>query len=555
MTLKNWVFLFCLLFCQFVLAQNDSIQKLKEVIITDLLLKKFSDSHVVLKLNDSVIRRNQSSLTSVLNYNSQIYFKENGFGMVSSPSFRGTTAQQTAVIWNGININSQLNGQTDFNTISPRNFDSVDVRAGGGSTIYGSSAIGGTIHLNNSVAFKKLFKNSFFVTYGSFNSLDINYNTKFSTQKFTVDFSFARNSSDNNYPILETDLKNTNGEFQNSSYNINLGLNINKNNKIFYFGQVFDSSRNLSGTLSSISNARYLDFNTRNLLEWSSNFSRFTSRLKVAFLTEQYKYFEDKSFTGFSFGKCESVIIREDFNFQFNKKIAFDVVLDFTQNKGSGSDIFENTRQVGAIVFLVKHQILEKLQYQASTRKEITNNYNSPLLYSFGAKYDFTKKYAVRANVSKNFRIPTFNDLYWQGLGNSNLNPETAFQYEIGQDFKHNDFSFSTTLFSIAINEMIQWAPGANGLWRPNNVRNVNSKGFEFSSNYAVKICTTTISINCLYARTISVDDDLQTQLVYVPKNKFTASTSLSYKKVNANFQYLYNGQVYTSSDNMSVIE
>jgi len=148
MTLRKLVLFFVLICCQYALAQDSIAIKLQEVSISDLQLKKHSESQSVLKLSDSIIKNNKPSLTSLLNYNSLIYFKENGLGMVSSASFRGTTAQQTAVIWNGININSQLNGQTDFNTISTRNFNSISVRSGGGSAIYGSSAIGGSIHLN-----------------------------------------------------------------------------------------------------------------------------------------------------------------------------------------------------------------------------------------------------------------------------------------------------------------------------------------------------------------------------------------------------------------------
>jgi iron complex outermembrane receptor protein len=104
-----------------------------------------------------------------------VYFKENGNGMVSSPSFRGTTAQQTAVIWNGININSQLNGQTDFNTLTSRDFNSIVVRSGGGSVIYGSGAIGGTIHLNNEFSFKDKFENQLRLDFGSFSTYSANY--------------------------------------------------------------------------------------------------------------------------------------------------------------------------------------------------------------------------------------------------------------------------------------------------------------------------------------------------------------------------------------------
>ena len=60
---------------------------------------------------------NQVSFTELLRQNTSLYFKEQGAGMTSSVSFRGTNASQTAVLWNGININSQTTGQTDFNNV------------------------------------------------------------------------------------------------------------------------------------------------------------------------------------------------------------------------------------------------------------------------------------------------------------------------------------------------------------------------------------------------------------------------------------------------------
>src|SRR5690606_11676443 len=108
-----------------VQAQLDSIQKLDEVILSDVKLKRYASGFKVTVLKDSVLTKSPWSLTDLLRYNSNIYFKENGYGMVSSPSFRGTNASQTAVVWNGLNINSQLNGQVDFNTINTSNYNSV----------------------------------------------------------------------------------------------------------------------------------------------------------------------------------------------------------------------------------------------------------------------------------------------------------------------------------------------------------------------------------------------------------------------------------------------
>ena len=210
MATKKFLLFSILLLSQMILAQSKPAIPLNEVIVSDSQLKNFSSSQSVLKLTDSIISKNQSSLTSLLNYNTVIYFKENGLGMVSSPSFRGTTAQQTAVVWNGININSQLLGQTDFNTISTRSYNSIDVKAGGGSVVYGSGAIGGTIHLNNDLKFANTFKNNLEIFYGDFNTLSAVYGITAATNKWSTNASFTRNSSNNDFKFIGEEGKNTN---------------------------------------------------------------------------------------------------------------------------------------------------------------------------------------------------------------------------------------------------------------------------------------------------------------------------------------------------------
>ena len=73
-------FCFCLLASQLIFAQNDSITRLKEVVIADAKLRKFSTSQTILSLNDSILSKNSALLTNLLNYNSVLYFKEYGRG-------------------------------------------------------------------------------------------------------------------------------------------------------------------------------------------------------------------------------------------------------------------------------------------------------------------------------------------------------------------------------------------------------------------------------------------------------------------------------------------
>ncbi len=550
MTIKKTLYFFTLLVCQIIFAQNDSITILENVVVSDNQLKKFSNSQSVLKINDSIIHKNQASLTSLLNFNSLIYFKENGLGMVSSPSFRGTTAQQTAVIWNGININSQLNGQTDFNLISTKNFENIAVRSGGGSVIYGSSAIGGSVHLNNELNFKNLFQNEIQTSFGSFSTYGLTYKMQFSTQKLSSNFSFSRNSSKNDYPYLNYDLKNQNGEFYNNSFSFNFGYKWNNFNFIKTYNQVFDSNRNLSGTLAADSKSNYQDFTTKNLVEWISFQNKFTSTLKIAFLYENYKYFENKNSELFSFGKSESFILRYDINYKLNSKITLNSIIDLTQSKGYGSDIEENKRKVFSGLLLLKHQVFVNFLYELGIRKETTSNYQSPILFSFGTNYAPYTFYKIKANVSRNYRVPTFNDLYWQGLGNSNLKPESSFQVEIGNEISYNSCNFSITAYQIKLTDMIQWSPNSSGIWTPKNIKNVTSKGIETNFNFDKKYKNHHIVLNLNYGYTVSKDENENLQLIYVPLHKATFSSSYCFKKIGLFYQFLFNGKVFTSSDN-----
>lgn len=555
MTFKKLYLVSILIVCQFALAQNDSIRTLEVVEISDLQLKNYSNSQSVQKLNDSIINKNQSSLTSLLNYNSVIYFKENGLGMVSSPSFRGTSAQQTAVIWNGININSQLNGQTDFNTLTTRNFDNITVRAGGGSSIYGSSAIGGSIHLNNNLSFRNHFDNELRLNYGSFNTFGGNYKIDVSDGKFAVQASISRNSSDNDYDYLDTDKKNENGQFYNTSIDVVAGYKLNESNIFKIYSQIFDSERHFSGSLGAVSRSKYQDLNSRNMLEWIGLYSKFTSKLKVAFISENYKYFEDAKADFFTHGKAETAIAKYDLAFNLTKTISLNSILEYNQTKGFGSDIQESTREIGSGTLLFKHSVSDKFLYELTVRKELTNNYKSPVLFSFGTNYKVAPFYTMKLNGSRNFRIPTFNDLYWQGSGNPDLNPESSYQAEFGNEFAFGNLTFTATGYYIKIKDMLRWSPGNGGNWSPNNVAKVETYGAEAYLDWKKKLGKNKLDFNASYAYTISKDEKLQKQLIYVPYHKMTSSVSYSFENFTTYYQYLFNGEVFTSSDNAYTLD
>lgn len=556
MTLKKR-FAFCLLLlCQVIWAQNDSINKLKEVVVSDANLKKYSNSQSVLKLNDSVINKNEALLTDLLNFNSTIYFKEYGRGMVSTVAFRGTTASQTAVIWNGININSQMNGSTDFNTISGSDYNSVSVKAGGGSVIYGSGAIGGTVHLNNDLAFYNRFETNLKLDYGSFNTIGINYKTNISNKKWSAQIGFSKNSSTNDYKYLN--LYNWKGEQrwnQNGQYDIitmsaNVGYKFDAKNSLKLYSQTSNTDRNTSLVSESETKTRYINGFSRNLLEYDGDFGKFTTNLKAAYIFENYQYYPDNSLNFFTYGKTESLITKADLGYQISKSTQIEAIIDYNRTKGYGSGFGDHVREISSAALLVKQDLSVEWKNEFGIRKEFTDNYESPLLFSLGSSYQFGKLYNLKLNLSRNFRIPTFNDLYWETGGNPDLKPESSYQAEIGNVFTFKNISLTQTFYYMKIKDLLQWIPGSNGIWSPQNTDKVNSYGAETLLSWKKQFGKNNFAANATYAYTASKNEDTKKQLFYVPLNKATASVSYSRNRISAYYQFMFNGFVYTTENN-----
>lgn len=537
-------------------SQNDSITNyLDAVVLPDVYHKEKSLGYKQDILSDSVINANPENYTTLLRYNSTIYFKENGFGMVSSPSFRGTNASHTATIWNGININSQLNGQTDFNALNANVFDEVVVRTGGGSIKYGSGAIGGTVHLNNVLSYRDHFDNQAITSFGSFNTIRTAYKMSYGEEDFAANFSIAFNDSDNDYRYLGTSRTNENGSFHNISPNVALSYRLNESSELSGYATYFNGERFLSGTIAASSNDKYFDESSRNLIVYNYKKNQWNTAIKAAVLYERYKYFDDADADTFSFGKAITFLSNADIEYKVNNKLSIQSVSEFTQVNGNGTSIEDEGRNQFSNAFIFSHKPSSKFGYQLKIRKDFNSDFESPFIYALGTAYDVSEKYRLRLNASKNFRIPTFNDLFWDGLGNPDLKPETSYQIEIGNTIYWNGLSLDLSGFYIDSNDLIKWLPQPSGAWRPVNVANVKNYGVEAELVMSKKVKKHFFELKSKYVYTKSIDQETDLQNIYVPEHLFTSNLTYQLNRLSVFYQFLFNGSVYTTTDNLSELD
>ena len=531
----------------FVAAQE---KKIDTVFISDKKLNESVHFQKVINLSDN-IHKNTSNLSETLRFSTPLYIKENGKGMVSSPSFRGTTAQQTAFIWNGININSLFLGQGDINNIGLLNFDKISVKAGGGSISYGTGAIGGTIHLDDKIQFGKGLNGNLFSEFGSFNTLNSALKIAYSNDKFSVKLNTALAKSENNYEVPKEKYINRNGAYYQYNYSISAAYRFNDHQKIAMFSLWNTGLQHYPIFSESQTKTKYSTDGLKTMINWQSDYGNFHNDLKLAFLSEKYDYYSDINLPKSNGAEGKTWLVRNDFSYQKPNNFSINLISEYQYNSAEGysSGITTPKRNTGYLTITANKNLFSRLYLEGSLRKDLVENIESPYLFFVGSRIDFTKNYSLKLNASKNFRYPTFNDLYWQPGGNLNLKPETAYQFEINHLFKFKNLNIDIASFYNDIENLIQWLPTSSGYWSPFNSKKIRSFGGEIYANYTHNIGKNTLKISLSYAYTNSKDTEKNKSLSYVPKHKANGIISLKNKYLSLFIQGIFTSEVFTTTD------
>ncbi|MBW8523270.1 TonB-dependent receptor [Chryseobacterium chendengshani] len=547
---SSLVFVFAVCNLSLYCGQEKSIDT---VYIFDNQMNKVKLFHKVNSLIPADIQKNSSNLSEVLRFQSPVYIKENGRGAVSSPSFRGTTAQQTAFVWNGININSQFLGQGDVNNIALFGYDQMEIKSGGGSVIYGSGAIGGSIHLNNNLGFNEGLNGAFNSEIASFRTYNNFLKASFSNEKFSFKATASHAISQNEYEVPESrNYINRNGKYYNTNFNFAAAYKIAPFHQISWISEIFDGNQHYPVFFESQTQTKYETQNLRSLLSWDWKKSKFNNILRAAYTEENFQYFATLNQPRTSGGAGKNYIVKNDFNYFINPKWNINLIGEFQHNQAEGigtSGIGDISRNIASAAGLLRYMPSSKIILEAGIKKDFVEGFDSPVLYSFSGKWKAANWYQFNLNLSKNFRFPSFNDLYWAPGGNPNLVPETSIQADMNHEFKAGDFKLVLSPYYIRIKDMLRWMNTPLGYWSPFNTDQVESFGLESQLTYQKQINQHHLKINAGYIFTKSKDLEINKQLMYVPLHKIFGNVDYNYRFIRIYAQGMFNGLTYTESN------
>lgn len=552
----------------------DTLLMLEGVEVSSDRIVENTTGQKVMPIDTILLKTHESSnLGEVLAKGSGIQIKSYNSGGLSSISFRGTSAQHTGIYWHGFNLNQMNTGMIDLSVIPVSGFQRLDVIPGGGASLFGSGNIGGGIHLISNPVFGNESAAGINVGAGSFDAYDASVYNLYSGEKWyskTV-LNYAQAQNDFKY----TDFRGQTGKLENNAFSrYSVMQDIYRKFQRSVLGvSLWYTSMDREIPPSMIEVPKDIDQSDRSFRSMVSYRLQTGNpgihlEIKSGYFDEKYRYdekdaagtpvIETQIKTRKSQTEASLRMVRE-------KHIIKTGLIGIGEFGESESWNGEVSRLRGG-AFLLYTLEIPSVRWKTSVnlRQEVAEGFTIPFTPSIGAEGAILRWLSGKVNFSRNFRIPTFNELFWVPGGNPDLKPEDSWNGEsslVVKPFinsKSLDLQATGTVFSSWVDNWILWVP-VSSRTEPRNIQKVWARGFESELMLHWKIDQIaagflggyTYTRSTVEEKVLENDASYKKQLIYVPLHTFFANVNLQYKGFLWSYNHRFNGMVYTTSDNL----
>lgn len=571
---------------------KDTIQ-VQEVEVTAKGLSRFQVGSKIEKIPEGqFLTMQDGSLEQLLLRYTPISLKGMA-GCLSTIRLRGTSPDHTSINFGGININSMTLGHSNVSNIPMYLFDKIDLQYGSASAVNGSGSIGGAIHLGMHNYWVDGFKSEVRIALGSFG--EQLHGTKLfygngQWEGVTRAYYYAKT---NDFPFYNTthdfDKEGPYGEdiqrhagIDNKGVIQEFNYRFNPNEILKIKAWVESDWHAIQQNMQTNSyqpdfRETYKDEHVRLWAEYNNRKRKFTYFIGGGYVYDNsiFNNSPDKISTQRILGKADG-----EYQLSSNNRIKAG-----TSIKTIFPDVYayENLSTENWVDFygMYYHNFFNKLTATLNVRWAYVTDFKASLTPALGISYNalagVSYVLSFSGNVSRSYRVPTFNDRRWEPGGNPDLDPEEGMNYELGTKLSYSTDHLSGTIkinaFYLDVDNWLLWVNGNNG-WEAQNVQRVKSKGIEIQSDWKLSLGQYAINpgINYTYnpvvraevnslettqqkstvqtnAEKKTTDDQnaVERQLEYVPLHRGVIYLNGSYNKLTLGVDANYTYEQYTS--------
>lgn len=456
----------------------------KPIVVTASRTAQTTDETLaaVTVINRKDIERQQArSIQDLLRGMPGINIANNGGpGKTTSVFMRGTNSDHVLVMIDNIKVGSATLGTTAFENIPLEQIERIEIVRGPRSSLYGSEAIGGVIHIFTRKGEGRGFKPSFSFGGGSYGTLNGSVGLSNSGKQgwFNITASGIGTKGFNactgkpapdgagcftNEPDRDG-YRNIAGSMR-AGYRFKNGLEIDANFMHSAGKSEFDGSFVNKFVLSQQVFGGSARFSPMNF--WRFNLIAGRSR-------ENSDNFNDNVFqTQFNTTRDTISVLN---NFTIDESHLLTVGMDYQNDHVDSTEAFVVTKRNNWGVFAQHQASLAKHNLQLSLRHDDNQQFGSRVTGSAGWGYAITDNLHLTANFGSAFKAPTFNELYFPDFGNANLRPEESRSFEFGVRGNTNWGNWSLNMYETRIDNLIAFDAST---FAPANINKARIRGLE----------------------------------------------------------------------------
>ncbi|KXI28416.1 TonB-dependent receptor plug domain-containing protein [Paraglaciecola hydrolytica] len=457
-----------------VLAAQDSIENIVVTGSYSAVEKSQITSSSVIIDSETLLNLSSTSLVDALRQVPGLWVEsQGGPGGLTSIVMRGAESNHTLVLVDGVQLNDPTNtrgGSFDLNNVNINSIKRIEIIRGAQSSIYGSDALAGVIHIITMEPSGKAEFNGF-TTIGSDDYLTFGASASGTIDK--LGYAIKAQKKDAGEPLKGSTAENTDLlaklNWQGDEHELDLFYRYFDGNKTTYPEQSGGPEFAQSDELDS---SDYRDQHAAASWAWQVT-PLWLSKVTSTWFNRQ----DDSQSPGIvPYDAVPANGAKSDFTrtsaawvntLGEQKELWANVGLE-TKKENGDSDGYLNigfllptnfslSRTVNSAFVNVNGVLAEKLLLQASLRHDDPDGFSSNQSTSVGLRYALSNELNIFINRGEGFKLPSFFALGHPLVGNAELQPETSITLETGIEWQDSQLTASLNYFANEFRDLIDF--------------------------------------------------------------------------------------------------
>lgn len=473
-----------------------------------------------------------------------------GPGSMSLFSIRGLGPMRNMILLDGIPMSSSQTGVFDMSSLPLMSGQTIDIDVGGASSFVGSGAMSGMIEL-----LPPSLKDTSFCSIkggiGSFGEHSASIQSGYGNSHTTVLAMADHFQFDGGFPIqfqpagnvnqIQVERQNAGNirqhifsrvshYFQESQTNASLWTSLTKGERgvpgAVLTGKIESTTATLTEQDIMIAGSVQTVINTQTQIRLRGSLRNSQSLFKDPFALFAGINGASNAFTTSDLFTHAEVVLHPKQDIVLSSGL----MLSHTRLRGDLLQPFAKGEPMRTSGALFSRILTEQSGYtiDIGCRTDMFSDQQGPVLSGHAIlSKDIVEECSISAKLTRDFRVPSFNELYYLNYGTQYLVPELSTGIDIGLSYHSSNLSGQCSFYHMSVQDQILAIPISPVQWSARNIGLVWSSGVEASLNYRLPAIRSEIQISYSYKSVLdkrSESPTFNTMMPYTPKHTLSCS-------------------------------